>query len=145
MMTRTGDDILCESAGRLATRDKLERQVRRIIAGSGASAETLARPLAVTSLAGNYRVVAGWTLALGGSPVTCLALVKNNGDATLITGGGGIVWRGGANPKLLADDDVLTLLAYIKSLGGWDRPGHWVEGVKSAGASFNVQPWFVHG
>ncbi len=141
MRTLTRDEM----AGVLATRDKLERDVRQIIAGRGATSETMERPLAVTALAGNYRVCAGWVLALGGSPVTALALVKaGGGPDNFIMGGGGIVWRGGANPQLLADDDVFTLLRYIKTLGGWDRPGNWVDGVKSAGASFNVQPWFVH-
>lgn len=119
----------------LASRPALEVQARRILAGPGAIADTLARPLAVTSLAGDYERCAGWVLALGASPVGALAVVKNG------AGGAGMIWR--LTPGRLAPDAAATLRAYVETLGGWERPGYWVDGVRSAGASFHVQPWFA--
>lgn len=106
----------------LAGRDDLE--VRQIVAGKNASIFDLIRPLYVTAvLGGEAHTLAGWVLALDGSPARGMVLVDG------LRGAGGIQWRYGRSKRLSARQ-VDVVLAYIRSLPDYDEPGYYVDGVR---------------
>jgi len=111
--------VLDQSNAYLAGRDDLE--VRQIVAGKNASIFDLIRPLYVTAgLGGEAHTLAGWVLALDGSPARGMVLVDG------LRGAGGIRWRYGRSKRLSARQ-VDIILAYIRSLPDYDKPGYYVD------------------
>ena len=114
--------VLDQSDAYLAGRDDLE--VRQIVAGKNASIFDLIRPLYVTAvLGGEAHTLAGWVLALDGSPARGMVLVDG------LRGAGGIRWRYGRSKRLSARQ-VDVVLVYIRSLPDYDKPGYYVDGVR---------------
>ncbi len=115
-------DVVVVPAETSTNYDDLE--VRQIVAGKNASIFDLIRPLYVTAvLGGEAHTLAGWVLALDGSPARGMVLVDG------LRGAGGIRWRYGRSKRLSARQ-VDVVLAYIRSLPDYDKPGYYVDGAR---------------